>query len=688
MRARIRSAGPRPGPHEREGVGRSGGSLPEESVTRPAGAGSALLRLQRDYGNHYVQDVISRAQSPDPGPPPRSSDSRPVIAGVVGASLRRAIEGSRRGGRPLDHRTATELGAALGQDISHVRVHDDDQADRLSRSLDAAAFTIGSDIFFRARHYRPGTTAGRRLLAHELAHVAQQGTGLRSAHRYRLAPAGDPGERAADRAAEDIAVRGRAHPAAVQPQVPLIQRKAFIGPDAPRSRVVAFGDPRDELLASEESAEPGGPDQGLKKKPGRVRRRKRDARRGRPRGDDLPRVRSRPKPVMIPPEDSQRGTDDRNLGQVVTDNRARYFRAIDELYLFAAGKTDDIGYVDREKTWARLPDEFLVLGESHDKTTVMDLVEATGVTNYIYEASDARPSPYLYPGQQIKAREHQLEESLPKFVVGLIGVRRTLATEIRRLDLQDPGWKKEIRDQRLTAERTDPEAEKQKYQADLKQWSSGWETKYQTRDQRGEWKTDPTGNLIGQHKTGGGLWSPAPGKPYDRDKVEVKATLLVLRAIRDMGRGKKDPIARFYAENSEVIDKTVRQLEEGLPVELTRMFLKMATGKFDLLPLIKHLGGAAVQERADLKVTSVQTYQSYKPEKFGDPIHDQAEELRDSHMLHRIIEAKASGYRLAGLGDAHRDRLQQVLEQLIPGIIVQSSSDFYVDQYRLHPDRD
>jgi uncharacterized protein DUF4157 len=697
MRARTRLASPRPGLHEREGVGRSDGPLPGESVTRPAGAGSALLQLQRDYGNHYVQDVISRAQSPDPGPLPGSSDSRPAIAGVVGASLRRAIEGSRRGGRPLDHRTATELGAALGRDISHVRVHDDDQADRLSRSLDAAAFTIGSDIFFRARHYRPGTTAGRRLLAHELAHVAQQGTGLRSAHRYRLAPAGDPGERAADRAAEDIAVRGRAHPAAVQPQVPLIQRKAFIGRGDPLSaRPVVFGDAQPRKArglrpARKETAEPPRPDQDLKKKPGRVRRRREeDFRRGRPGGDDLPRVRSRPKPVVIPPQDSQRGTGDRNLGQVVKDNRSRYFRRLDELYLFAAGKTEDIGYVDREKVWARLPDAFLVLGESHDRTTVLDLVEATGVKNYVYEASGARPSPYLYPGKKgaeaSDPEPHQLEEALPKFIVGLIGVQKTLAAAIEDIDFDTPDWKEGIRAERKTAKRYDPDKKQRKYQAELAEWSSGWEKKYQTREARGEWvKEEASGNYVGQHKPGG-LWSPAPGKPYDRSRTEVKATLRVLQAIRGMAR-KDEPVADFYAKNSSVIDKTIAQLEAGLPIRLTRMLLKAATGKFRLDVLIQVLSDAAAQELGDLNVANVKSHQSYKPENFTG-YHAQAEELRDSYMWHRIIEAKAKGYRLAGLGDSHRQRLQDVLEASDPDILVLPSEAFYHDQYYLHPDRD
>jgi hypothetical protein len=272
----------------------------------------------------------------------------------------------------------------------------------------------------------------------------------------------------------------------------------------------------------------------------------------------------------------------------------------------------------------------------------MDLVEATGVEKYIYEGGDTRPSPYLDPGRTSHEMEHQLEELLPKYVVGLIGVQRILERELTGLDLQ-PGWKSEIRGGRQTAEQADPEAEKRQYQAEQAGWSSDWEAKNRTREERGEWKIGPSGGYVGQRRPTGGLSSPAPSRPYTRSGTEVKATLRVLQAIRDVARGKNDPIAHFYDQHRSIIDKTITQLEADLPVELTRMFLKMATGKFDLKGLIKLLSGAAVQERADLKVTSVQTYQSYTAGKFGGPVEAQAEELRDSYMLHRIMVTSGSG---------------------------------------------
>jgi len=62
----------------------------------------------------------------------------------------------------------------FGHDFSKVRVHNNTQAGESSAAVHALAYTIGRNIVFRAGQYAPGTTEGRRLLAHELTHVVQQ----------------------------------------------------------------------------------------------------------------------------------------------------------------------------------------------------------------------------------------------------------------------------------------------------------------------------------------------------------------------------------------------------------------------------------------------------------------------------------------------------------------------------------
>lgn len=65
----------------------------------------------------------------------------------------------------------------FGRDFGHVRVHTDGEAATAARAVQARAYTAGHNIVFGHGEYAPSTTAGRRLLAHELVHVVQQGTG-------------------------------------------------------------------------------------------------------------------------------------------------------------------------------------------------------------------------------------------------------------------------------------------------------------------------------------------------------------------------------------------------------------------------------------------------------------------------------------------------------------------------------
>jgi hypothetical protein len=78
-------------------------------------------------------------------------------------------------GRPLDSATRAFMEPRLGRDFAHVRVHTDEAAARGARSVRARAFARGSDVVFGAGEYAPHSPVGRHLLAHELAHVVQQG---------------------------------------------------------------------------------------------------------------------------------------------------------------------------------------------------------------------------------------------------------------------------------------------------------------------------------------------------------------------------------------------------------------------------------------------------------------------------------------------------------------------------------
>ena len=77
--------------------------------------------------------------------------------------------------RPLDSGVKSQMEHAFGMDFSRVSVHTDASAAKISDSLNARAFTVGEHIAFRSGEYQPETLVGQALIAHELAHVAQQG---------------------------------------------------------------------------------------------------------------------------------------------------------------------------------------------------------------------------------------------------------------------------------------------------------------------------------------------------------------------------------------------------------------------------------------------------------------------------------------------------------------------------------
>jgi hypothetical protein len=80
----------------------------------------------------------------------------------------------RSPGQPLDAATRAFMEPRFGHDFSEVRVHTDAKAAESARAVNALAYTVGRDVVFGVGQYAPTSGAGRRLMAHELAHVMQQ----------------------------------------------------------------------------------------------------------------------------------------------------------------------------------------------------------------------------------------------------------------------------------------------------------------------------------------------------------------------------------------------------------------------------------------------------------------------------------------------------------------------------------
>ncbi len=121
-----------------------------EGVTCPGGGCSAC---------HHPM-AIQRKTMP--------GSSAPAAPAVISGTL-------HSGGRPLDPPVRSVMETALGADFSTVRVYTDPQAAESAKSIEALAYTIGPDVVFNSGRYAPETREGRKLLAHELAHVTQQG---------------------------------------------------------------------------------------------------------------------------------------------------------------------------------------------------------------------------------------------------------------------------------------------------------------------------------------------------------------------------------------------------------------------------------------------------------------------------------------------------------------------------------
>jgi hypothetical protein len=111
-----------------------------------------LQALQRAVGNDGVRGL---------------AEERSPVLGVV----------SSGGGQPLEEPVRADMEGRLGHSFSDVRVHTGDAAHHSAASVNAHAYTVGSNIVFQRDKYDPGSDAGRTMLAHELTHVVQQRSG-------------------------------------------------------------------------------------------------------------------------------------------------------------------------------------------------------------------------------------------------------------------------------------------------------------------------------------------------------------------------------------------------------------------------------------------------------------------------------------------------------------------------------
>ncbi len=98
-------------------------------------------------------------------------------------ALANQLASSKGKGSPLSSASNKTMSNKIGYDFSQVQVHTGEQANQMNQSLNAKAFTHGSDIYFKQGQYNPNSFEGKHLLAHELTHVVQQSGGHQKIQR-------------------------------------------------------------------------------------------------------------------------------------------------------------------------------------------------------------------------------------------------------------------------------------------------------------------------------------------------------------------------------------------------------------------------------------------------------------------------------------------------------------------------
>ena len=136
-------------------------------------------RIQRiaAYENPFQEDAKVVEGSPPVGAEEEEVRTlRPAGKGNGPAAISRGALTSGEGGSPLPTSVREFMEPRFGADFSGVQVHADGRAAELASSVSARAFAYGKHLYFNRGEYQPHSESGRRVLAHELTHVVQQGT--------------------------------------------------------------------------------------------------------------------------------------------------------------------------------------------------------------------------------------------------------------------------------------------------------------------------------------------------------------------------------------------------------------------------------------------------------------------------------------------------------------------------------
>jgi hypothetical protein len=181
---------------------------PRTNTNHPAGSlTDSVLSLQRTIGNQGVGALLARGgisanlrMNHPPGPDEREAGqiSEEVVRGSgpdrrpkseenhlspleprpgpnVSPFPKCPLNSPPGSGQPLTPPIREFFESRFGYDFGRVRIHTDPESAGFARTLHTRSFTLGKNVTFGRGQYAPDTLEGKHLLAHELAHVVQQG---------------------------------------------------------------------------------------------------------------------------------------------------------------------------------------------------------------------------------------------------------------------------------------------------------------------------------------------------------------------------------------------------------------------------------------------------------------------------------------------------------------------------------
>jgi len=130
-------------------------------------------KLQRQGEEEEMQTKLQRQEEEEAAQPKLQRKEEGASPGL---EFEKNLTASKGGGSPMPKEILDEMEKKFGVSFKGVKIHNDGRAQKLCEEIKAQAFTKGNHIYFNKGKYQPYSAKGKFLLAHELAHVVQQGS--------------------------------------------------------------------------------------------------------------------------------------------------------------------------------------------------------------------------------------------------------------------------------------------------------------------------------------------------------------------------------------------------------------------------------------------------------------------------------------------------------------------------------